>query len=46
MTRQELLKTYYSRLLKTEGGNRTTAAKRAGLKYTTFHSQLKKYDIV
>ena len=36
MTRQELLKTYYSRLLKTEGGNRTTAAKRAGLKYTTF----------
>ena len=46
MTRHELLTQYYTGLLEMEGGNRTAAAKKAGLKYTTFCAQLKKYNIL
>jgi len=45
MSRDQLLKTYYQGLLKLTGGNQTKAARKAGVRYTTFRDYLKKYGI-
>jgi len=45
MNKNELMKLYYQGVLERSGGNQTEAAKRAGIKYTTFRDQLKKYGI-
>ena len=44
MTQDDLLKTYYEGLLERTGGNKTEAAKLAGVEYKTFYSRLQKYN--
>jgi len=41
----EIMKMYYRSLLASTGGNKTQAAHKAELKYSTFLDQLKKYDL-
>jgi transcriptional regulator with AAA-type ATPase domain len=41
----ELLKHYFGALLKETAGNQAKAARKAGVRYTTFRDQLKKYGI-
>ena len=45
MTFEELQKYYFTRLLALTGGNKTKAAKRAGIKKTTFVDRIKKLGI-
>ena len=45
MNRNALMKTYYKALLVRTDGNKSEAAKLAGLKYTTFREALRKYEI-
>ena len=46
MKEADLLREYYSHLLKQTGGNQKEAARRAGIGYGNFRKRLQKYKIV